>query len=418
MEIPVVFATDENYIFYTVTAVTSMAENAAEDTFYRVYVLVSGELERGHGLFDCLQERYANLELRLLPVDGRAFEHVRIHNPHVTKATFYRLLLAGLLEEERCLYLDSDVVVGTDLQELYLTEMEGGYIAGVRDLWIDLLTKEEREARRERTHIPDLDEYVNAGVLVFDLKRIREDHVMERFCRHMAYDYPYEDQDIVNVCCYGKIRRLPAKWNLFTLFLGRVEELEARGVDGDAVRQMRERKGILHYATPFIRPWESERFLCNDVWWKYASVWSERPEYRKLQADMRQKEIGHSKEKMASFCAAHERVFVWGFTAFGREVCVGLMEAGVGNIACFLDRDAEKQKFTYCRKRVQPFDMERYEPGKHGFLIACRKSGKEVRRMLVEKGVRTEDIVCCVYKDKIYNQCLRAEYLEEGEGHG
>lgn len=413
MEIPVVFATDENYLFYTAVAITSMAENAKADTFYKVYILVSGELGKGHLLFDKLQEKYDNLKIHFLPVEESLFRNVHIHNSHVTKATFYRLLLGNLLQEDKCLYLDSDIIVNTDLQELYATELESAYIAGVRDLWLDLMEEEEREERRIKTGIPSMEQYVNAGVLLFHLKKIRRDGMTEKFCAHMQKDYPYEDQDIVNVCCYDHIRRLPAKWNLFTLFMGQREMLEQKGIDKETIHQMKERKGIIHYATPFIRPWESRRFLCNDIWWQYAEIWRDTPEFRRLEKSVRQREIGYSEEATAAYCTAYRTVYIWGFTAFGRSLLNALMEREVNQISAFIDNDAEKQKFTYCGKPVAPSGSINYEPGKCAILIASQKSGKEIQKMLVEKGVREEDIVCFIRKNDYYYQCLRPEFRKE-----
>lgn len=416
MEIPVVFATDENYIFYTVVAIASMAENAGKDTFYRIYILVSGKLEKGHHLFSDVQEKYSNIKISLLPVGECHFRHVHINNTHVTKATFYRLLLGELLQVDKCLYLDSDIIVNTDLQELYEVELESEYIAGVRDLWLDLLGEKEKEQRRKRTVIPSLDQYVNAGVLLFHLDKIRKDNMTEKFCAHMEKDYPYEDQDIVNVCCYGHIRRLPAKWNLFTLFMGQLEQLERKGIDRDTIGQMREKRGIIHYATPYIRPWKSRRFLCNDIWWKYAQMWGDTPEFQRLEKSVRQREIGYSVKETAHYCKGYEKVYIWGFTAFGRSVMMSLMELGTGNITGFIDHDEEKQKFTYCGKPVEPFTVSDYEQGKCAIIIASQKRGEEVRHMLISMGIREEDIVCFIHKDEYYYQCLRPEFRGHEKG--
>lgn len=412
MEISVAFATDENYLFYTVVAITSMAENAKEDTFYHIYILVSGQLEKGHRLLLAVQEKYSNIKINIVPVMGGDFQNVFINNSHVTKTTFYRLLLGKLLQVDRCLYLDSDVIVNMDLQELYTVKMDSEYIAGVRDLWIDFMEESEREQRRIKTHIPSLKQYVNAGVLLFNLSKIREDRLTEKFCEHMKIDYPYEDQDIINVCCYGHIRQLPAKWNLFTVFMGQIEELKEKGINRDTIRQMEDKKGILHYATIFIRPWESERFICNDIWWNYAKIWSETPEYQKLRDSMHQREIGYSERHLTLYCNEYERVYIWGFTELGRKVFTKLSEMGVNNIVCFIDNDAEKQKFTYCGKDVRPLDIGIYDSGKSAFIVVSQKRGKEVQRLLREKGVREKDIVCYIFKNKVYYQCLRPELRE------
>lgn len=418
MEIPVVFATDENYLFYTITAITSMAENAKSDTFYKIYILVSGQLKEGHPLLSGVQKKYSNIEICLLPVEEFRFQNVHIHNSHVSKAAFYRLLLGELLQVEKCLYLDSDIIVNTDLQELYTIELDSEYVGGVRDLWLDLTEEDEKERRRIKTGLPTMDQYVNSGVLLFHLDNIRKDNLVEKFCRHMQKDYIYEDQDIINVCCYGHIRRLSAKWNLFTLFMGRLDELEQRGIEWDTIWQMKEKKGIIHYATPYIRPWESERFLCNDIWWKYAAIWSETLEYQKLRERVRQREIGYSGEKMALYCRAYERIFIWGFTELGRKVYTELSGMGVDNIVSFIDNDAEKQKFTYCGKSVRPFEMDIYVPEKSAIIIVSQNKGKEVQEILADRGVLERDMVRYIMKDTVYYQCLRPEYNETEKGTG
>lgn len=412
MEIPVVFATDENYLFYTVVAITSMAESANRDTFYQIYILVSEELRNGHSLLTDLRDKYANISISLKPVDGSEFQEVTINNKHITKTTFYRLLLSELLQEDKCLYLDSDIIVNTDLQELYDMDMGENYIAGVRDLWIDLITEDAREVRRARTEIPSMGQYVNAGVLLFNLCKIRSDHMVEKFRVHMKRDYLFEDQDILNVCCYDHIRHLSAKWNLFTVFMGQLEILKEKGIDERTIQYMKEKKGILHFATLLIRPWASKRFWCNDIWWNYAELWRTTREYQNLEKRVQQRELGYSEKKTAVYCKAYEKVYIWGFTSFGRNILTEIMNKGADHITAFIDHDSEKQKYTYCGKGVLPFDEVDYKQGKCAFIIASQKRGEEVKNWLLDQGVREEDIVCFIQKSPYYYQCLRPEFTE------
>ena len=287
------------------------------------------------------------------------------------------------------------------------------YIAGVRDLWIDVLEDGERETRRARTNIPSLDQYVNAGVLLLNLGKIREEHLVEKFRIHMAKDYLFEDQDIINVCCYNHIKRLPAKWNLYTSYMGQLEELREKGIDSQTIRYMEEKKGILHYATLLIRPWRSQRFICNDIWWKYAEIWRNTPEFQILEKRVRQRDMGYSEAKTAMYCTAYDKVYIWGFTAFGRSVMMALLERGTENIAGFIDHDEDKQRFTYCGKAVSAFEISNYKPGKCAIIIASQKRGEEIKKMLIDKGVLEEDIVCFVQKGSYYYQCLRPELREE-----
>ena len=59
MRIPVVFATDENYLFYTSVAITSMAMSADFDTFYHIYILVDTKFKDENHLLDKLQSYVA-----------------------------------------------------------------------------------------------------------------------------------------------------------------------------------------------------------------------------------------------------------------------------------------------------------------------------------------------------------------------
>ena len=60
MRIPVVFATDENYIFYTCTAITSLAQSAGPDTEYDVFILTSPDFPSG-SIVEETGHRYSNI---------------------------------------------------------------------------------------------------------------------------------------------------------------------------------------------------------------------------------------------------------------------------------------------------------------------------------------------------------------------
>ncbi len=283
MTIPVVFSTDENYIFYTCVAITSLARSAAPGTEYDIHVLMGEEPgENAAALLGELRRRHPNIRVSTVRVDGARFRNVVINNGHVTRAAFYRLALADLLGVDRCIYLDSDILVTDDLSPLYLADLGDCCLAGCRDIWIDLMEETEREERRERADLPSMDGYVNSGVLVMDLGKIREEGLDEMFLRHAGRDYQYEDQDILNVCCYGRIRLLSARWNIFALFLGEERMLRESGISGDVLRQYQEKKGIIHYATPFTRPWEHSRYRACREWWEAAAEWEDTGQYREL----------------------------------------------------------------------------------------------------------------------------------------
>jgi lipopolysaccharide biosynthesis glycosyltransferase len=54
----------------------------------------------------------------------------------INNMTYYRLLLPSILSDcDKCLYLDSDIIVCGDLYELLKIEIDDSYIAGVKAPW-------------------------------------------------------------------------------------------------------------------------------------------------------------------------------------------------------------------------------------------------------------------------------------------
>ena len=153
MRIPVVFATDSNYIFYTCIAITSLAESSRENTFYDIYIMVKENSVSLEDWIERLHLKYQNIHVQILIVNTQKLANAEICNSHVTKATFYRLLLGSMLQEEKCIYLDADIIVTEDLSELFQTDIREYYLAGCRDIWIDMMTEKEREDRRQKTQI-------------------------------------------------------------------------------------------------------------------------------------------------------------------------------------------------------------------------------------------------------------------------
>lgn len=116
-----------------------------------------------------------------------------------SKYTLYRLLIPQLLPEDKLLYIDADAIVNGDLSELYDMDMEDADIVGVRDIGIlDI----------QLAHIGKNpgDPYINAGVLLMNLKQIREKQLSDVWI-HSINTRPTScfDQDIINSTCKIKL---------------------------------------------------------------------------------------------------------------------------------------------------------------------------------------------------------------------
>ena len=150
-------------------------------------------------------------------------------------------LFADYLEElpEKILYLDNDVVCRKDFTDFYNQDIEEHEIAGVLDFYGKWFFK---------NNIFKFD-YINSGVLLLNLKKIRETNLFAR-CRKMCIEKEIfmPDQSSLNkLAKYKKI--MPRKYN------------DQRRLHKDTV--------IQHFTTTFrlfpwfhsltVKPWDVER---------------------------------------------------------------------------------------------------------------------------------------------------------------
>lgn len=126
---------------------------------------------------------------------------------YFTKEMYYRLLCSSLLPktEERVLYLDPDILIRGELKPFYEMDFQGRQLIGMEDYAINHMLTEKKEAigfQKEEC-------YINSGVLLFNLKKMREAFVLEDFIAILA-EYKdvvsYPDQDLINL--YFKEDRL------------------------------------------------------------------------------------------------------------------------------------------------------------------------------------------------------------------
>lgn len=268
--IPVVFATDDNYVVPTYLAAYSMLKNLGDNCSASIYIMVPGTLtEKSKSILESLKN-IGNCEIKLLNMENE-FSNIKMRISYISCATYYRLLLAEYLKQyAKCVYLDSDIIVNCDVAELYDLNLEGNYLAGVVATEPTFPEKSSAEKKQyaEMLHIKSVDKYINAGILVMNLEAIRQDSMCDRFMSLVEKNYPFQDQDILNAACYGKIMFLPRKYNVGPLKRNVKEEKNFTEEHRIEIESAYRTPAIVHYAQP-QKPWLSRSFPMASYWWKY-----------------------------------------------------------------------------------------------------------------------------------------------------
>lgn len=271
--IPVILSADNNYAPYMYVTMFSILENAAPGTFYDFFLMVPSAFSAENTTkINSLKNKY-KCDIHFLDMKD-AFSDLKMQIQHITSPTYYRLLAGDLLPKNyaKCIYLDVDIVVCQDLAELFNINLRDNYVAGVRAAaYFDKAAE-----NANRLGLPNIDNYINAGMMIMNLKKIRKDNMTAKFMDLTKNNYSSQDQDVVNVACHGKIKILPLKYNFMTKYIGRFDTISANVYPVDEIQEAQKNPTIIHYADK-IKPWQQIRTSYDKIWWNYAKDYKNIP---------------------------------------------------------------------------------------------------------------------------------------------
>lgn len=262
MTVPVVFAFDNNMLLPATVCISSLLRSAKSDTFYDIFILYSGSKPRIE-CEDKFKEAYSNLRITYRSVGDTFKNAYEIRG--ITAATYYRLLASELIPEyNKIIYSDVDIIFRMDLSELFSVPLQNNYLAATYALEKSL-SKDGRSYSEKIGITPG--EYFQAGVLLMNLHQMRLDNLTKRMIGMVPANYEFQDQDILNIVCKGKIIALPWNYNMGTTSFIYPEKRPELMTDKYANHEF----NMLY--TPMIvhfngeKPWKN--YCLNfDLWWE------------------------------------------------------------------------------------------------------------------------------------------------------
>ena len=266
--IPVVFSTDQNYLLPTYIAAFSLVKNYRDRRELDLFIQIPGDYPvRFKNLFEMLPDEFDHLRCSIHFIDmGKEFCSAKINSDHISISTMYRLLLPDLLPDiEKCIYLDSDIVVEGNIAELYDINIGSCTVGGVKEWDIYKGTNNWKNI----LPIPSIDNYVNAGMLIMNLKAIRYQKLDAKLIEAGCHtEYKYNDQDAINVVCFSGIKLLPLQFNFrwSLVYRDRVKLYQVYGRQETETAFMN--PCIVHYVGK-NKPWGCKHMAEAKRWWKY-----------------------------------------------------------------------------------------------------------------------------------------------------
>ena len=259
--VPVVFATDENYLPYLKVAINSAIANSPGSNLDIIVLhagipedairtFVAGYAGAGHATV-----RFVDISDELVASGLSGYKQTA----RLPLSACYRLLLPSVLAAyDKVVYIDVDVAVCRDLGELYATDVDDNYFAAAKD--VVYTTKPEYVSWAAKWGFAEWDGYVNTGVLIMNLERFRREPVLDRLKEIVFEAARWNcDQDALNFVCKGAIAPLDPRWNVQ---LGDYCLKEQIALTGDEM-------WIAHF-TGGQKPWKRPARRYSHLWWRHA----------------------------------------------------------------------------------------------------------------------------------------------------
>jgi len=249
----VFFTIDERFITHFGVTLTSLLENN-RDIDLEIYVIHDlADIKKLDNVIHFFKSKYKKT-LHLLALNNEVFNTFTI-NRHVSKATYFRLLIADIIPADVTsgLYLDADTIVTGSLSGLADIDFD----AGKGEQFFLMAVPEQDSVNVDRLHDMGIktESYFNAGVLLINLKAWRQAAVSEKLvaiAQKYASQLLWWDQDVLNINFAGKWGKLSTTYNGLNL-----------------TQKLPQKPLIIHYAGS-TKPWlRNCRHPYQDEYFKY-----------------------------------------------------------------------------------------------------------------------------------------------------
>ena len=275
--IPIFFSFDNNYAEPAAVAFYSLLNKAKKDVFYEMYVLHSDITEEKQSLLKDIVNRKENGNLTFINTTN-IFKNMwkngsfncKYANSVFTSETITRCFAAKFFSQyDKIIYSDVDVIFTDDISELYEFDMDGKYLAGVKNAFAKYSERELSHLKPEHYEMLH-DKYISGGIWVMNLKKIREDNLEEKMLKiidDISIEKRFPDQDIVNIACEGKVGFIPLNYISYPYLIDLLQEKDfisdyTREELYDSIINPK----IIHFAAN--KPWNNNPKYSN-LWWTY-----------------------------------------------------------------------------------------------------------------------------------------------------
>lgn len=273
----IVYACNDNYVRQTLVSIVSLMET----NHYPIKVwIISDKIMQENKEYIRNKTCTFHMKLEFVELEtvlGGVFLSEGERHP---KTIYAKLFLENIIESDKILYLDSDTVVNSDLEELWKRDMSEEFVAGVKMPY--------SSKKKSLLNLPSTVNYLCDGIIMINLQEWRKNEIGKKckaYIQHYRGRPPMLSEGTLNYVCQQKIGILAPGYNVMPfMIMYSSKEIEklfmvSNYYNDEDIQLAKEYPIIIHFIKElFNRPWfepcdhpYKNRFRC-----KYERLFGEK----------------------------------------------------------------------------------------------------------------------------------------------
>lgn len=282
--ITIAVSVDNNYTPHLAALIESIKASFPKDRFFELFVLDGGVSKSNKFLLET--QFFTNFEsgsITFINCEG-LYKGVPNHS-YFTETIFYRISIGRLFpNHKKIIYLDTDVIVLSDISVLFDTDLGDNAIGAAHDLGVKSFVHRGPSKKvphrikglggipvssylRDYLELGDLaDDYFQTGVMLFNIdafSKLDIENIAKEDLLKNKYWFP--DQDALNKCLKNNSYRFDTSWNCLSMALDLCANLPQEWAE--KAKADFSAPNIVHYTGSAEKPWNTEDAPLAHFYW-------------------------------------------------------------------------------------------------------------------------------------------------------
>lgn len=262
---------DDNYALPTIVTIKSIVDKADKKQSYCVHVCCVDLKKENIEMIESLGGLNSIVCVDRIPPSylERATKSIS-QKTHVSISALIKFELPNIYADiDKILYLDSDIIVKSNLVELFSIDLKDNYLAASFELWKYINTFYYCFGK-----VDGIDFFFNSGVMLMNLKKMREDGISEQlwFYKLNSAKTKLMDQESFNAVCKEKVLPLSIIYNCNPIFIHEKYMNcvnKVYGCNYTKPSDLMDDVKIIHYVGKSDKPWIYINGRCQRLWMSY-----------------------------------------------------------------------------------------------------------------------------------------------------